>query len=151
MYRKILVPLERQGASEVHLEHAAALARAVGAELTLLRAITIIPTGEHFMQQIQVEPGSRGEKRLAEAREHLAQLLERLQGQGLSAQEAILISEQAEDEAIVDYCSKAGCDLIVMPKDRRSFLARWLAGNVAAKVQRRSPVPVLFVGEATGG
>ena len=53
----------------------------------------------------------------------------------------------AEDEAIVDYAVELNCDLIVLPNQQRSLLSRWLMGNVGARVQRRSPIPVLFVRE----
>jgi nucleotide-binding universal stress UspA family protein len=57
----------------------------------------------------------------------------------------VVISDKAEDEAIVEYASQAGCDLIVLPNQRRSLVSRWLQGNVPARVQRRTQVPILLV------
>jgi nucleotide-binding universal stress UspA family protein len=147
MYRQILVPLEREGATEAHLQHASALASQIGAEVIPLRVITVVPSEDYFMQRIQVEEGSKGARRKTEAREYMARLGERLRDQGVMVKPVVIISDKAEDEAIVDYATEFNCDLIVLPNQRRSLFSRWLMGNVAAKVQRRSPIPILFVRE----
>lgn len=145
MYQRILVPLEREGATEAHLHHAAALATKIGAEVIPLRMITVVPSEDYFMRRIQVEEGSKGARRKAQAEEYVEGLGDRLRDQGVAANPAVIVSEKSEDEAIVDYAVEFNCDLIVLPNQRRSLLSRWLMGNVAAKVQRRSPIPVLFV------
>ncbi len=145
MYKRILVPLEEAETTEKHLPHAAALAAHVGAELLLLRVITVVPSEDYFMQRIQIEEGSRGAQKRAAAEEQMARLSKQLAGYGVPVQTEIMISDKAEDEAILEYAARVGSDLIVLPNQRRSLVSRWLKGNVAAKVQRRSPIPVLFV------
>ena len=44
-----------------------------------------------------------------------------------------------------------GSDVIVLPNQRRSLVSRWLQGNVTAKVQRRSEIPVLLVRDGEKG
>jgi nucleotide-binding universal stress UspA family protein len=145
MYKRILVPLEKAGGSEAHLWHALALASQVGAEVILLRVITVIPSDEYFFKRIQVEEGSSGAEHKTAAEEYLTQLERQLQDQGVAIDPATVISEKAEDEAIVEYATDADCDLIVLPNQRRSLVSRWLQGNVTAKVQRRSHIPILLV------
>ncbi len=151
MYQRILVPLERKGGPEGHIRHAAALASGVGAEITLLRVITVVPAEDPLFQRFQVELGSSGAKRKAEAREYVNQLVDQLQEEGVNARPAVVISDKAEDEAIVEYAAELNSDLIVLPNQRRSLVSRWLQGNVTAKVQRRSDIPVLLVRDVEKG
>jgi nucleotide-binding universal stress UspA family protein len=145
MYQRILVPLERQGSANGHLRHAAALAAQVGAEITLLRVITVVSSEEYFAKRVQMEAGSKGAQEKAEAEEYVSRLAGQLQGEGVNAKSAVIVSGKAEDEAIVEYGTQSNSDLIVLPNQQRSMVSRWLQGNVTAKVQRRSRIPVLLV------
>jgi len=147
MYQRILVPLEGMDGPEAHLRHAAELAKEQGAELTLLRVITVVPSEEYFFKRVQVEVGSGAAKDRAEAEVYVGGLAEALRADGVKAQPKVLISDQPEDEAIVAHAAEMGHDLIVLPIQRRSLFSRWLQGNVTAKVQRRANIPVLTVRE----
>ena len=151
MYQRILVPLEREGGPEGHLRHAVALATQVDAEITLLRVITVVSSEEYFSKRIQVEAGSKGAQQKAEAEQYVSRLVGRLQEKGVNAKPAVIISDKAEDEAIVEYGTQSNSDLIVLPNQRRSLVSRWLQGNVTAKVQRRSRIPVLLVRDEEKG
>jgi nucleotide-binding universal stress UspA family protein len=129
------------------VRHAAGLAAQEGAELTLLRVITVVPSEEYFFKRIQVEAGSSGAKRKKEAEAYVSRLAQQLQAENVKATPAVVVSDQAEDEAIVARAAEMESDLIVLPNQRRSLFSRWLQGNVTAKVQRRSDVPVLVVRE----
>ena len=102
---------------------------------------------QRFLQRIQFEVGSTGAQRKAEAEEYLASLEAQLRGRGVAAQPTVMISDKGEDEAIVEHAAQSNCDLIVLPNQRRSLVSRWLQGHVAAKVQRRSDIPILLVKE----
>lgn len=147
MYQRILVPLEGVGGPEAHLRHAAHLAKEQGAELTLLRMITVVPSDEYFFKRVQVEVGSGAAKDKAKAELYVDRLADELGAEGVDAQPKVVISDQPEHEAIVAYAEDMGNDLIVLPIQRRSLFSRWLQGNVTAKVQRRASVPVLTVRE----
>jgi nucleotide-binding universal stress UspA family protein len=147
MYRQVLVPLEGDAGPTAHLLHATELAAEEGAQLTVLRVITVIPSDEYVLERIQIEEGSVGAKSKAAAKEHVDQLEAKLQGEGVNARGVVIVSDQAEDEAIVAYAAEMDSDLIVLPNRRRSLFSRWLQGNVTAKVQRRSNIPVLMVRE----
>jgi nucleotide-binding universal stress UspA family protein len=147
MYQRILVPLEREGGPEAHVRHAAELAAEEDAQLALLRVVTVVADDEYVLKRIQVEAGSSGARRKREAEEYLNRLAQQLQAENVQATPLVVVSDQAEDEAIVAQAAEMDSDLIVMPNQRRSLLSRWLQGNVTAKVQRRSDVPVLMVRE----
>ncbi|MDW8069264.1 MAG: universal stress protein [Anaerolineae bacterium] len=147
MYQRILVPLEREGGQEAHLRHAARLASALNAELHLIHIIPVVSSDEYFFQQIQVEVGSRGARRQKEAEAYFQRLEAQMQEQGIVVRTAVFFSTRPEDEAILEYAAHSRCDLIVLPNLRKSLLSRWLQGNVPARVQRRSLIPVLFVSE----
>jgi nucleotide-binding universal stress UspA family protein len=151
MYQRILIPLERKGGPEGHIRHAAALASGVGAEITLLRVITVVPSEDPLFQRMQVEAGSRAAQRKAEAEAYVDQLADQLQEEGVNVRPVVVVSGKAEDEAIVEYAAELSSDLIVLPNQRRSLVSRWLQGNVTAKVQRRSDVPVLLVRDIEKG
>lgn len=147
MVQRILVPLEKEGGAEAHLRYAAKLAARLEAELVLLHIIPVVASEEYFFRRIQVEEGSKGARRKAEAESYLGRLGERLQAQGLSVKTEILVTDQPEDEAIADYAARSRSELIVLPNLRRSLLSRWLQGNIPARVQRRSYIPILLVSE----
>ena len=151
MYRRILVPLDSKGGPVEYVKHAAALASRVGAEISLLRIITVVPAEPGFAKYVQTEVGSSGAKRKAEAEEYVNQLTKQLQGEGVNVKPAVIISDKAEDEAIVEYAAELGSDLIVLPNQQRSLISRWLQGNVTAKVERRSEIPVLLVRDGEKG
>ena len=151
MYQRILVPLEREGGAEGHLQHAAKLAAEEDAELTLLRVVTVVAADEYVMKRIQVEVGSSGAKRKAEAEAYVSRLAQQLQAADVKATPRVVVSDLAEDEVIVAQAAEMESDLIVLPNQRRSAFSRWLQGNVTAKVQRRSDVPVLMVRDQQEG
>jgi nucleotide-binding universal stress UspA family protein len=94
-----------------------------------------------------VEAGSRGARRKEEAENYFRRLEAEMRERGIPVQTAVLFSTRPEDEAILEYAAQAHCDLIVLPNLRKSLLSRWLQGNIPARVQRRSPIPVLLVSE----
>lgn len=145
MYERILVPLEKAGGSEAHLRHAVTLASKVGAEVILLRVITVVPSEDYFFRRVQVEIGSSGAKQKTEAEAYLAGLEGQLRERGVAVEPVVLVSDKPEDEAIVAYAAESNSQLIVLPNQRRSLVSRWLQGNVPAKVQRRSHIPILLV------
>jgi nucleotide-binding universal stress UspA family protein len=144
MYQKILVPLEPTGSRD-NLDHACRLADRLGAELVLLRVVTVMASDDHFFKQIQVEVGSVGARAKAEAETQLASIQDELRARKLNAHGTVLVSDKSEADAIVAYAEKEHCDLIVMPTYRQSALSRWFLGSMADKVRQRSSVPVLFV------
>lgn len=55
------------------------------------------------------------------------------------------VSEGKPYSTILEYASKLGADLIVMPSHKRSKIDKVVLGSVASKVVQNSPVNVLVV------
>jgi nucleotide-binding universal stress UspA family protein len=148
----ILVPLDGSSLAEQVLEPAASVARAMGAQVTLLRvvqplvlgnydpgelvAVGLRPAVLHQLEQIQAE--------LVKAAEgYLDGVAGRLRARGLTVRTAVVASEQPA-VAILDEVRARGCDLIALATHGRSGLARMFLGSVADKVIRGATVSVLI-------
>ena len=137
MYRKILAPLDGSETAECALAHVQAIATGCGVpEVQLLYVAEPIPPGLYQ----SVAEGTA--KRAAWGRDYLAGVKKRLAAEGMNVSGVMLEGKAAE--AIVDYASSNGVDLIVMSTHGRSGPSRWAFGSVADRVVRMSPVPVLM-------
>jgi nucleotide-binding universal stress UspA family protein len=150
VYRRILVPMENQDHQDSALAHVRLLARDLGATVILAWLIPVVATEEYFLEQIQIEPGSRGARRKAEGEQFLAQAAETLRSAGVETLTKVVVTPAAPEEAILNVAREEEVDLIVMATLPQSAVGRFLLGSVGEKVRRRSPLPVLFVNPATG-
>ena len=140
-YRKILVPLDGSPLSEAALDDASAIAKAFGAELTLLEVLP--PDGGSLaLGGKEVPIDEKEEMRRASALAYL---------DGLRARVPASVSMRLESRvgdppsAIVERAHEGGFDLIVMGTHGRSGFKRWVLGSVADHVVRHAEVAVLLV------
>ena len=63
----------------------------------------------------------------------------------------IRIKLQEPSQAIVDFLSEHGSDLVVLATHGRDGVAHWLHGSVAEAVFRRSAIPTLFIAPGARG
>jgi nucleotide-binding universal stress UspA family protein len=63
----------------------------------------------------------------------------------------IRIKLQEPTQAIVDFLSEHGSDLVVIATHGRDGVSHWLQGSVAEGVFRRSAIPTLFIGPGARG
>lgn len=82
-------------------------------------------------------------RKYSQADRYLDKVQRRLIAKGFDVRTEVLLGNPAE--AIVDYASKNGIDLIIMSSHGRSGVSRWASGSVADRVFRASCVPVLMV------
>jgi nucleotide-binding universal stress UspA family protein len=145
-YRHLLVPTDGSELSAKAVAQAGALARALGARLTLFHVQTAFPISLVGVGEL-VDPAtvdalieaarSHSQQVLHEAREHLA-------GQGLVAD--ILCEENPlPHQAIVAAAERLGCDLVVMASHGRRGLQGVLLGSETQRVLSQCSVPVLVV------
>lgn len=113
------------------LEHAAALARRLDAELLLLHA----QGGPDRMH-----PAAQPE---------LERTVERLRNDGVRARS--LLRPGPAHQEILETAERERASLVVMGTHGRSGLERMLLGSVAERVVRGAPCPVLTVGERAQG
>ena len=120
--RRILFPTDFSDASNVAGRAAVALARQVGANLTILYVVPPVtdpaPSAGLGALAAELAPG------MAVKTETVS---------GIPARK------------IAEYARRQGTDLIVMGSHGRTGLSRALLGSVAEAVVRRSPCPVLIV------
>lgn len=145
MYKRILVPMENEHQQEPAVAHARALARQTGATVLLVWLVPVVGSEEHFFRQVQVEPGSSGERRKTQGEAHLAQATASFKDAGVDAESHIVVTPSPPEQAIVELAVQEDADLIVMTTVTSSAVGRFLFGSVDDKVRRRSPIPVLFV------
>ncbi len=136
---KILVTLDTSRLADRGVDHAAALASRLSAELVLYTAIDAPVTRglAEFAEVERVTP----DRAVAT---YLGRLAADLTSSGLTARTH---EEPSEDAArsIIEFATASGVDLIVMTTHGRSGLERQLLGSVTEEVLRRSPVPVYVV------
>ena len=119
----IIVPLDGFPLSEQSLPHVAALAKAAGLKIVLVRAET------------QDE---------AECRSYLQEVQQGLQLKGVQSVECRLLHGHAT-ENIVDLAHDSKDSMVAMTTHGRSGISRWMLGSVTGRVVRHSGNPVLVI------
>jgi nucleotide-binding universal stress UspA family protein len=132
---QILVATDFSEASEVAMDYGRALARTFDSALHLLHVME-----NQFLRPMPVDPYQH--KTATSAR--LGQRLTDEDRTALHAHAVLETSDNAADE-IVKYAGAHNIDLIVMGTHGRGAMAQLLMGNVAEKVVRTAPCPVLTV------
>jgi len=124
MYRHILIPTDGSALAERGVAHGLALAKAVGARVSLIYVVEplMAATGDFA----SVLDGASGAAKEA----------------GVSC-ETIEVESMQPDQAIVAAAADKGCDLIVMSWHGRSGLSTLLIGSVTNKVLTYAKIPVL--------
>jgi nucleotide-binding universal stress UspA family protein len=150
MYEKILIALEGKATDETVLIYVQALAAQTGAEVTLLRVITVANDEAGGLGlQFQLEIGSSGWRRRKQAEAYMPELERRLREEGLCVKSALVISTRPEADTIISYAAENRFDLIVMANDSRPWYKRWIGGSPADGVLRKTTVPALFIADGT--
>lgn len=140
--KKILVPLDGSDLAEEAILPAEALARALNAELHLVR----VTPGAHArletpaMAQVFADIEK---KEVVEAQQYLKSKGESLHVDGVTA--VVELSTDAVADAIMDYAARNKINLIVMSSHGRSGISRWMYGSVAEKVLRSACCATMVV------
>ena len=135
-FRHVLCPIDLSGISPHAVDHAAALARAYGARLTLLYVFVNRPTMD--LPPLVLEHPDRD--RLAAAMRDAAANVP-------AAVEVQFLVQEAESahEEILRQLSQTGAGLLVMGSHGRSGFQRFFLGSVTEKVIRKAGCPTLVV------
>jgi nucleotide-binding universal stress UspA family protein len=155
MYARLLLPTDGSRDSFAAVEHAAALARGMGASIVVLEVIESpdeiwkrasaagwVPTGDGFLTDENVARLIEAER--SAAADHLQALEKELHRTGVEHVE-IRIVEGKPGSVIVDTAKDAGCDAIVIATHGRSGFSRVLLGSVADYVARTAGCAVVLV------
>ena len=141
---KILVPVDFSPHAERAFGYATALARRLGAELTLVHVVedpyatgawgadAYLPNSAELLQEVIVSAGRE-----------LTTWTEREAATGLTVKTAVIPGRPAQ--SIIGHAASEGSDLIVMGTHGRTGLAHAVMGSVAERVLRKAPCPVLTI------
>lgn len=145
MYKHILVSTDGSDLARKGVDHALALARSLGARVTIVTVTERLPVYTGFdggltalaYSDYTASQRAGAEQLLAAARQDAA-------GSGVEVETA-LIENASPAEAIIATAAARGCDLIAMASHGRRGLGRLVLGSVTAEVLAHSETPVLVV------
>ncbi len=136
--KMILVPLDLSKRSEEAAEYAAALARHVGASLTLMVNVNQPERAamEQFARDEHITIDQAGEAALGRVASRL----------GGDVETSVMVrAADSPVEGIIEAAEYSKADLIVMTSHGRTGMTRWLLGSVAERMVQASDVPVLVI------
>ncbi|MEZ8825574.1 universal stress protein [Vibrio sp. 10N.261.55.A7] len=141
MYKQILVPvdLNDKGFSDKAVELAVWHAKHSKAQVHLLN---VLP-GIHMSMVSTYFPKDAAQKMKEDVKEQLRQFSDQHIDEKIVYK--IHVAEGKPYSTILEYATKLGADLIVMPSHKRSKLDNVVLGSVASKVVQNSPINVLVV------
>jgi nucleotide-binding universal stress UspA family protein len=142
MYTNILLPTDGSELSGKAVEHGIALAKRIGAKVTVLTVSPPFHTLTTDAQMIEDTPAEykarmqkHAEKTLGAAA-HVAQLA------GIECK-TVQVDHEHPYQAIVDTAKSKGCDLIVMASHGRHGISAIVLGSETVKVLTHCKIPVL--------
>lgn len=148
MYDHILVSTDGSELAQKGVDHALALARALGSKITIVTVTEPFPAagagavGGWVPAPEDYDRQASSQKDLADRT--LAKAKAQAEKMGVNA-DAVHISDAWAATAIVDTANGHGCDLIVMASHGRRGLAKVLLGSETSEVLVTAAVPVLVV------
>jgi len=146
MYSKILIPTDGSELAEKAVKHGVALAKAVGATITILtvtrpyRPEWVVVTAEEAV--IKDPPAEYQARVTTEADETLRIAADAAKAAGVAC-DTLQIEDDRPYKAIIDTAGSKGCDLIVMASHGRYGISALLLGSETAKVLTHCKIPVL--------
>jgi nucleotide-binding universal stress UspA family protein len=144
--RRLVVPLDGSTVAEAILPFVSGIARPLGLEIALLRAVPRIPPQTVEGTRIVVDNMERLNQ---EANDYLRAIADRLSANGFRVLTTVRFGDPAAE--ILAGARDCGADLIAMTTHGRSALGRLLFGSVAEAVLRQAHVPVLIVRSTAAG
>ncbi|MEB3257337.1 MAG: universal stress protein [Cyanobacteriota bacterium] len=145
-YHHLLVPSDGTALSRRALDQALALAKALGAQLTLVHVQPPLPVPLVGMGDM-LDPATV-ESLSQTAERESARILQEAQAAGQAAAVTIrteVVKQDLPYRAIVEAAKRHGCDLIVMASHGRKGLSGLLIGSETQRVLLHAPVPVMVV------
>lgn len=139
----VLVATDFTKASAAALAYGRELARTFGAKLHVLHIAENIVTRYVFEGAMAVPMDVQIEYEKSSL-ERVESVLREDDRRELGAMAAVRVSNTPAD-AIVEYATEAGADVIVVGTHGRKALAHFVLGSVAERVVRTAPCPVLTV------
>ena len=144
MFGKILVCLDGSSLSEQIVPYATEVARRFGSRVVLLQVLQIPSSLAAASAQGAENVIEEELRRLSyEAHQYLEGIATQMKDKGVPAEVSVI--EGTPGDAIVEYASQSGIELIVVATHGRKNIGRLVFGSVADHVMRHSFIPVLSV------
>ncbi len=142
MYSRILIATDGSELSDKAVDHGLALAKALGAKVTILR-VTSQPAPMVYEGVVVALPTEEIREEIAKrVGEYFATLRSKAASVGVEA-ETIQIENEVPWQTIIDTARDKGASLIVMASHGRRGLSAVLLGSETQKVLTHSTIPVL--------
>ena len=141
MYHHILIPTDGSPLSGSAVEKGIALAKALGAKVTVLTVVEPFPVMRGLPQSYDA-PDEYTRRAHAEAEPRLAQAEQHAKQVGVPC-EVVKVEHGQPYEAIIETAGARGCDLIAMASHGRRGISALLLGSETMKVLMHSTLPVL--------
>jgi nucleotide-binding universal stress UspA family protein len=144
MYKHILIATDGSELSDKALHQGLALAKALGAEATVVTATE--PWESVIVGEVAVvlPPEKFEEMASANAQSVLNKAKELAEKDGVACR-TLHVRDRHPAEGILAAAQEKGCDLIVMGSHGRRGLSRMVLGSKANEVMTHSTIPVLIV------
>ena len=143
MHRHILIPTDGSALSQAAVEYGIALAKSVGAKVTLLTVSA--PFHTIAVEQVVTDTPEQYTKQVAAlAKNYLDAAKEVALAAGMSC-ETMHVEHDYPYLAIIETAAKKSCDLIVMASHGRRGISAVMLGSETSKVLTHSGIPVLVV------
>ena len=143
-YQHILVAIDDSPLTATAIQHASDLAQVFSSQITLVGVVAIDPFfGVDFYKVVpsMTQHFFDAERR---AQNLLQQYQQQLLAEGLHVHYKLLHELQTSN-AIIQYATHIGADLIFIATHQRSGLSKYILGTVAKTVLNLSFIPVLIV------
>lgn len=144
IYKSVLVATDGSDLATSAVEHAASIARAFDAPLTIVTVALQGPIIGGMTDGGAISPSVLDEIRRANLDACSAVLKKAAEVAGLEARTE-MVEHLTAYEGILETAKEIGADLIVMGLQSRNLLSRLILGSQASKVIALSEVPVLII------
>ena len=142
MYQHILIPTDGSALSEMAMRRGMALAKVLGAKVTVLTAS--LPFRSFALDPVMVSDSPERYQQECEALAEKALGIARTEAgvAGVSC-ETLHVAQAQPYQAIIETAQKRGCDLICMASHGRKGLSAFVLGSETYTVLTHSKIPVL--------
>jgi nucleotide-binding universal stress UspA family protein len=142
MYAHILIPTDGSELAGLAVQHGVALAKKIGAKVSVLTVTPPFHTFTTDAQMIEDTPAQYETRTRAQAEKVLAAAAQAAEAAGVVG-EVERVEHEHPYQAIIDAAKSKGCDLIVMASHGRRGVSAILLGSETVKVLTHSNIPVL--------
>jgi nucleotide-binding universal stress UspA family protein len=142
MYTNILIPTDGSELAEKAVHHGIALAKRIGAKVTVLTVLPPFHLITADPQMIEDTPAQYRARMQKHAEKTLGAVAAAAQAAGVVC-ETIQVEHEHPYRAIIDTADSKGCDLIVMASHGRHGISAIVLGSETVKVLTHCKTPVL--------